>query len=605
VFQRVASTIQGSLGGLLPAPDASGGGADARQLWFVGTRLLLGAGGLAALPFYLAIGGRVGPLSALMILGFLVQAGLALLLGRGVGLSRLQALSSLTLCLSIGLAVALAPASALPLQGLCLVLMFEAVLLVGRGGFVVAALGAALVFAAAYVVQLVSGGHDPSVPRQALWLMSGVGVLAASCGLCLLALSQGEAAQARESNLKRHAGAWTDAIGDLVLQLDGAGAVTAVSAPADELSGLPAARDLLGRGLFDKLHVADKPGFLKAVSDARHAGGTRVVALRLQNDGQTLATGGAGPLWLELRCRVVPSEGCQQPAEIIGLLRDISERVAQREALEAARREAAQADRLADRFVATLSHELRTPLGAVVGFAEMLASERLAPTDEVKRRDYAMAIRNSGQHLLTIVDTFLDSAKIEAGTYTITREACSVDTVATAALDMVRCQALKGAVALQLEIEPALPPVHADRRCLLQVLVNLLANAVKFTPPGGTVKLAGRREGSTLALSVSDTGAGIAPEHLGRLGEPFFRAGHSAGGIDGVGLGLSVVRRLLALHGGSLAFDSAMGQGTCATARLNFDARDRLPPVVAHHPAGRPAPARISRPPAPAVKKSA
>ncbi|HEY8261621.1 MAG TPA: HAMP domain-containing sensor histidine kinase, partial [Methylosinus sp.] len=226
------------------------------------------------------------------------------------------------------------------------------------------------------------------------------------------------------------------------------------------------------------------------------------------------------------------------------------------------------------RFLANISHELRTPLNAIIGFSEMLASEQLAPVDPGKRREYAEIIRNSGQHLLAVVNTILDMSKIESGSMQISPEPFSLPELVDQCLRMMQLKAEQGRVELSRDYAEGLEEIVCDKRACKQIIINLLSNAVKFTPPAGRVRVRLYPDGNSLALAVSDSGIGIAASDLGRLGDPFFQASacHDRA-YEGTGLGLSVVRGLVGLHGGSIAVESAPQNGTCVTIRLPLDCR--------------------------------
>ena len=228
-----------------------------------------------------------------------------------------------------------------------------------------------------------------------------------------------------------------------------------------------------------------------------------------------------------------------------------------------------RANDIKGQFLATVSHELRTPLNAIIGFSEMLSAEDNGWLDAEKRLEYARIIHASGHHLLDVVNTLLDISKIESGAMTIEREPLDLAAMAQDCCTLMALRAETGGIALERVLGPALPAMEGDRRALKQVVLNLLSNAIKFTPAGGRVTLAVVRDGDTIDLSVSDTGIGIAAADLPRLGDPFFQAkGTYDRTHEGTGLGLSVVRGLVGLHGGRLTIESAPGVGTRVSVRL-------------------------------------
>jgi signal transduction histidine kinase len=237
-----------------------------------------------------------------------------------------------------------------------------------------------------------------------------------------------------------------------------------------------------------------------------------------------------------------------------------------REAKEAAE----MANRTKSEFLAGMSHELRTPLNAILGFSEMMTSETFGPLGHAKYLDYTRDIHRSGTHLLALINDVLDMSKIEAGRFELDESAVSLAEVVESCLAMVKWRAEKNAVELSARPPAGLPHVVADERAVRQVMLNLLTNAVKFTPRGGRVRITGEiDEAGDIVVTVSDTGVGIAEEALAHIFEPFQQgAAHVARQQEGSGLGLAISRKLMELHGGSLLIESEVGAGTSATARF-------------------------------------
>jgi cell cycle sensor histidine kinase DivJ len=211
----------------------------------------------------------------------------------------------------------------------------------------------------------------------------------------------------------------------------------------------------------------------------------------------------------------------------------------------------------------------------------MLSNPALEPAAAEKRRDYATIIHQSGQHLLAVVNGILDASKIESGSFDIHPEAFDLHDLIGQCCDMVGLKAEQTGVRLQREVAPGAGELVGDKRACKQIVLNLLSNALKFTPEGGRVAIAARPDGNSVLITVSDTGVGIAARDLPRLGDPFFQARAAYDRpADGTGLGLSVVRGLVGLHGGSIAIESAPGQGTRVSVRLPLDCR-RVPAAPA------------------------
>ncbi|NTU85022.1 MAG: response regulator, partial [Chloroflexales bacterium] len=253
----------------------------------------------------------------------------------------------------------------------------------------------------------------------------------------------------------------------------------------------------------------------------------------------------------------------------------LAERVAERTA------ELAAALRAKDEFLANMSHELRTPLNAILGRAELLRAGIHGPLNAQQEQDLA-AIDEAGHHLLALINDVLDLAKIEAGRLTLEPGPLQVADLCQAALRMVAQAAVQQQLRLYTSIDPQLALIDADARRLKQILVNLLANAVKFTPPGGEVGLEvrGNPDEQTVTFTVWDTGIGIASEDQARLFQPFEQGSSGLSRqYGGTGLGLTVVRRLVELHGGSVALESSPGAGSRFSVTLPWLPPAQLPPL--------------------------
>ena len=231
-----------------------------------------------------------------------------------------------------------------------------------------------------------------------------------------------------------------------------------------------------------------------------------------------------------------------------------------------------------------VSHELRTPLNAIIGFSDMLEHEMFGPFADPRQKEYVGLIRESGNHLLAVVTSILDVSKIECGSYPIEPEPFRFRDAVDTCRSMMRLPAEAKSLTLDADIPAAIGQIVADRRAVQQMLINLMSNAVKFTPSGGTVTVGANRLGSRLHFWVSDTGIGISEEDLARLGQPFTQVRNDyTREYEGAGLGLSLVKGLVALHEGSMMVESAPGQGTMVTISL---------PVAG--PSGRAAPGKAA-----------
>ena len=247
-----------------------------------------------------------------------------------------------------------------------------------------------------------------------------------------------------------------------------------------------------------------------------------------------------------------------------GTARDISEQVRTERVLRAAKAEAEAASLAKSRFVANMSHELRTPLNAILGFSEMLERGTAGPLDR-RQEEYVGYIRQSGAHLLDIINEILDMAKIDAGKCELDEDhGIDVRALAQSCVALVGERAAAEMPSLSMAIEDRLPQLCADATRLRQILLNLLGNAVKFTDPGGAVVLAARRGADGgLEFEVRDTGPGMTEAEIAIAIEPF---GQLNSGLarrrEGTGLGLPLARRLTELHGGSFRIHSEKGRGT-------------------------------------------
>ncbi len=427
---------------------------------------------------------------------------------------------------------------------------------------------------------------------------TGAAALAAPAGAyaALHLLGERRMRQARRrvefANAKRYQ-VLANAIGDLVMRHDAGGGVISASGDAPALFGL-APDSLIGRGFFDRIHVADRPAFLHTIETATRRDETMTATVRLRaGEATNPAAGGDEPTfaWAEIRVhRFGPeSDGGRHGdgAAAMSVVRNVTEAKTAEQRLEAARAEAELANSWKDRLLANVSHELRTPLNAILGFSEMLGDAELAPRDSAKQREYAKIIHASAEHLLSMVNLILDTSKIAAGSFRILPEPFDVAPLISDCCDMIRLRAEAGKIELVKAPIAAGGELIADKRACRQIVLNLLSNAVKFTDPGGRVTVGAEIIGDAMHIHVTDTGIGIPAESLPRLGDPFFqvRADYDRG-FEGAGLGLSLVRGLVGLHGGALRLESVAGVGTRVTAQL---------PLVCHaeQKPGRPAAARL------------
>ncbi len=401
----------------------------------------------------------------------------------------------------------------------------------------------------------------PAVDNAVLAALTGVmSALSASLALRLsfsarqTRLDRAEAAMARsEAILTGQPG--------LTLVLTPSGRVMAAyGAPPPGLT----AEILFDQGLIAAVHGPDRPAVLSGLDKALNG--------------------------LDAQARFAPREALDrrvmlalkrlEDGRLIGQMHDATAQYAREAALDAARGEAEARDKGKTRFLASMSHELRTPLNAVVGFSDIMRQALFGPLPP-KYADYAVSIHEAGGHLLAVINDVLDVSKIEADRYELALERFDARDAVSEAVAMVRLNADEKGVVLNSVLPPEALTIMADRRALKQITLNLLANAVKFTPAGGSVTLTADGVGPYLEIVVADTGVGIAAEDLGRLGRPFEQAGDAGQKKMGTGLGLALVRSLTELHGGRLMVDSTLGEGSAFTVRMPVV---ELAPPVAGEP---------------------
>ncbi len=264
----------------------------------------------------------------------------------------------------------------------------------------------------------------------------------------------------------------------------------------------------------------------------------------------------------------------------VAVYADISELKQRESELQVAVRQAEAANRSKTEFLANMSHELRTPLNAIIGFSETMVTEMMGPVGTPQYKEYAGDILASGRHLLDIITDILDVSKIEAGELRLTPELLALEAVTDDALRMIRERAASSGHRITSEYPENLPGLYADRRAILQVLLNLLSNALKFTADGGdiAVKITSRGDG-TLSVAITDSGIGMTPEDIPRALSLFGQVEDSMQrSYDGTGLGLPLSDRLMTLHGGSMDIESEFGIGTTIT--LHFPADRVVWPVA-------------------------
>ena len=238
-----------------------------------------------------------------------------------------------------------------------------------------------------------------------------------------------------------------------------------------------------------------------------------------------------------------------------------------------ARQDAVDTARIRKDFLTATSHELRTPLNAILGFSEILTGEMFGPIQNERYREYARIIHQSGNHVLSLIDDLLDLSKLDAGKLELCVEPVQILKVIIDCVRSVEPQATREQVGISIQVHDGIDQLCVDNKRLHQMLLNLLSNALKFTPSGGEITIEVFRRGQDVAISVSDTGIGIRAEDIPKVLEPFGQIdGPMAQKHKGTGLGLPLTKELAELHGGSLTMESNVDAGTTVTITLPPDA---------------------------------
>ena len=550
----------------------------ARHRAFLAPRLLGSLAAFAAFPVYLAIRGAPSALEVAAFAWLIVPILLSWFLSRTGRYEGAHVLSSLALT-GLVMALAMTTGGIESFAAIWLVVVpLEAALSASRR--VVAFASALALGCAALLIVLgqlqVLPVAEANTALRAIFAAFGV----ASATLYAAALAFGAESLARTSVsllyveedryrlLARN-------MSDVISRHHRNGAVGFISPAAETMLGTPVPR-LLGHGLFDRVHVADRPAYLTALSDAARGGEARSVEFRLRRDSprgrERGQSGQVDFIWVEMRCRPLEKLLETTPraeAEVVAVMRDVTDRKNQEQALDLALTAAEQADASKTRFLATMSHELRTPLNAIIGFSEMIVQEDALMLDAARRKEYAQLINDSGQHLLSVVNGILDMSKMESGNFEISPEPFAPRPALLNCCNLLALKARENAIDLVTRAPDNLPVMTGDPRAFKQIALNLVSNAIKFTERGGTVTVSAGVEGSRLVLCVADTGVGIAPEDLTRVGDPFFQAGKTyQRRHEGTGLGLSIVKSLVGLHGGEMTVQSKIDEGTTVTVAL-------------------------------------
>lgn len=567
----------------------------ARHRAFMAPRLLGSLAAFAAFPVYLAMRGAPSAVEVAAFAWLIAPIMLAWFLSRTGRYEGAHVLSSLALA-GLIMAVAVTTGGIQSFAAVWLIVVpLEAALSASRR---VAAFASLLALSCAGMLILISQlgwlpVEEPSAAERGVLMAFGI----ASATLYAAGLAFGAESLARTSValLSREEERYrllARNMSDVISRHQRNGAVQFISPAVEAMLGVQVAQ-LLGHGLFDRVHVADRPAYLTALSDAAR-GDVASVEFRLRREPVGSERGEVDFIWVEMRCRPLDLDLGRQDtdrdttreAEVVAVMRDVTDRKLFEQALDQARSAAETADAAKTRFLATMSHELRTPLNAIIGFSEMIAQEQSLMLGAAQRKEYAQLINDSGQHLLSVVNGILDMSKMESGNFEIASEPFAPRASLLHCCNLLALKARENGIDLITDAPQDLPVMTGDPRAFKQIVLNLVANAIKFTERGGQVSVSAAVSGSQLTLRVSDTGVGIAPDDLKRIGAPFFQAGRTyQRRHEGTGLGLSIVKSLVALHLGELTVQSRLGEGTAVTVKL---------PLVYTPPQVRPAEGKIA-----------
>jgi cell cycle sensor histidine kinase DivJ len=510
--------------------------------WSAGWLLLVGGAGALIAWVYPQDAEQIGLAAAAM-----AAPALPSLVLRRQGHELLRTLLLVLWAIGAGVACVLGGGVSGPVAAWCLAPVAAAAAL---GGVRRLAEGAALAFMAAAVAAMAQlSGLAPAAPQAgaAFWL----GLLAlVSTGLGLgagLILQQRRAItrHGRRDSELRQLRAMMEDLPALALTVTTEGLVEAAYGRAPE--GVEVAT---GHTLAHHARLSDGPGITEAIRQAALEGAAEL----------GFAPAGAQDRWVCGEVIKLPD------GRLIALLRDGTDERDRAAALEHAKSDAEQLAAGKARFLANMSHELRTPLNAIMGFADIMKSRMFGPLPD-KYAEYGALIHESGAHLLDLINDVLDMSKIEAARYELTREIFDGREAVSAALRLMRVQADGAGIQLRGVLPPHPLPIDADRRALKQIVLNLVSNALKFTPKGGSVTVTAHGYDGVFELVVADTGVGISKNDLERLGRPF-EQGDAGRRTQGTGLGLSLVRSFAELHGGEMSLESALGEGATVTVRL-------------------------------------
>lgn len=335
------------------------------------------------------------------------------------------------------------------------------------------------------------------------------------------------------------------------LVVDRTGYVSQTSANLYDVLGLDKS-DVTGPDLFNRVHLGDKVAFLSALDQV--ACGIRTLQCKVRL--QLASKHEKSTNWSDVTCTIVGAG--EKLLLMIG-------GPGSQQKHHSTRDQNFKSDRLGPSALAVVSHELRTPLNAIIGFSDLLSKGMAGPMANPRQSEYISLIHQSGMHLLELVNSILDLSKLENGTFDLEQEDFSPEEAAQFAISLLAQEAYKKNIALDYLPLSGMDTFSGDRRICRQIILNLLSNAVKFTPENGQIHLKVETLDHRLLITVTDNGIGMSDDQLAMVGTPYFQAsGHLTRMHNGAGLGLSLVRQMAKLHGGSIEIQSTCAKGPIA-----------------------------------------
>ena len=538
---------------------------EARHRAFIVSHLCGGFVAVLAVPIYLYVVGMPGVFEALALLWLISPLALALFLSRSGRLAVAHLMSAMSLALLVGCVASVTGGLSSFILVWLAVVPVEAALSGSRR-----IVAAAVALSAAVLLALGISGLVALLPAPLVFAnpatLGVIGVGSALVYVGGLALSIQDIHEKSMNVLRRSEARYrlmADNATDLITCHDEDGAVTFVSGALKPVLGENCG-DVLGQRLVDQVHVADRIGYLQALSTAIETDEPATVEFRVAR-GQIAEISDLSDFrWVEMRCRRLPELAMPGRTDrIVAITRNITDRKRQQFQLVRSRDEAEEANRAKTQFLAKVSHELRTPLNAIIGFSEILKSELDAVEGNDQRVEYTDLINESGNHLLNVVNDLMNMSRLEAGKFEICPSEFDLNEVVSSSVGIMRPSAEQAGVEIVVDFASEELEVNADPRALRQIVLNLLSNAIKFTPSGGRAVVSTGTHAGMVEVSVTDDGIGIPSDVLPKITNPFVQADN---GLDrhheGTGLGLSVVKGLTELHGGTISIESRVGDGT-------------------------------------------